>query len=289
MKRLLNIFVLTIILLLCTGCRSEVNTQIAATTRPVYDFTSYLCKDTGLSVSCIVTQNISCLHDYTLQVDQMQKLENAQLIVLSGAGLEAFMEDMLVNKKTIDASKNIPLLCSTHSHTDDHHEHHENDPHIWLSIDAAQQMSQNIYDGLIEQYPEHKDIFIRNLEQLNNEFNSLKTYGATVLKEISCKNLITFHDGFSYFADANGLHILKAIEEESGSEASAKELSQIIELINENNIPAIFVEKNGSVSAAQIISAETGVKIYYLDMAMGETGYFDAMYNNFNALKEAME
>lgn len=43
----------------------------------------------------------------------------------------------------------------------------------------------------------------------------------TSLESLSCRELITFHDGFSYFADAFDLTILRAMEEEAGSEASA--------------------------------------------------------------------
>ena len=44
----------------------------------------------------------------------------------------------------------------------------------------------------------------------------------TSLESLSCRELITFHDGFSYFADAFDLTILRAMEEEAGSEASAR-------------------------------------------------------------------
>ena len=82
---------------------------------------------------------------------------------------------------------------------------------------------------------------------------------------------------------------MKAIEEESGSEASAKELIEIIRLIEDNQVKAIFTEINGSVSAANIISAETGVPVYALDMAMSGKNWFEAMYYNIDTLKEALE
>ena len=78
------------------------------------------------------------------------------------------------------------------------------------------------------------------------------------------------------------------MEEESGSEASAKELIELIRLVEDYQLPAIFIEKSGSDSAAGIISAETGARIYTLDMAMAGNSYFDAMYHNINTLKEAL-
>ena len=100
--------------------------------------------------------------------------------------------------------------------------------------------------------------------------------------------MITFHDGFGYFAQAFDLHILEAVEEESGSEASAQELIHLIHIVEEHNLPAIFTEVNGSVSAADVIHRETDAKSFALDMAMGGDSYFDAMYKNIDTIKEAM-
>ena len=83
--------------------------------------------------------------------------------------------------------------------------------------------------------------------------------------------------------------ILRAIEEESGSEASAQELKELAELVRAHNLPAIFTEQQGSVSAAGIIAAETGTKTYPLDMAMAGSSWFAAMYHNIDTLKEALE
>jgi ABC-type Zn uptake system ZnuABC Zn-binding protein ZnuA len=82
---------------------------------------------------------------------------------------------------------------------------------------------------------------------------------------------------------------LKDIEEESGSEASARELKEMIGLVEANRLPAIFTEVSGSVSAADVIEAETGVNIYSLDMAMAGNDYFDAMYHNIDTVREAMK
>ena len=101
--------------------------------------------------------------------------------------------------------------------------------------------------------------------------------------------MITFHDGFGYFADAFDLHILEAIEEESGSEASAQELKEMITLVRDHQLPAVFTEVNGSASAADIIASETGTKVYSLDMAMAGNDYFDAMYRNIDTIREAMK
>ena len=149
-------------------------------------------------------------------------------------------------------------------------------------------MAQNICDGLCARYPQHTDIFSRNLTGLLEQLSTLQTYGRQALANLNCREIITFHDGFAYFADAFGITILSAVEEESGSEASAKELIQLIELVREHRLPAIFTETNGSASAAAVIAAETGAKVYALDMVMSADSYFDAMYHNIDTIREAL-
>jgi len=297
MKKIPILMVLTLLVFLFSGCSADSPTQIAATTAPVWAFTSRLCQGTALTVSRLVTENVSCLHDYSLSVRQMKMIEQAQLVVISGAGLEEFMEDVLVDKNTLDCSEGISLLemDSGHHHHEEieddhvHNHHHEHDPHIWLSPANAAIMAENICAGLKTNYPEFASAFEENLSLLKQELNALQAYGDFALSELSCRELITFHDGFGYLANAFDLHIIRAIEEESGSEASAQELIELIEEVEHHALPAIFTEINGSPAAASVICAETGVASFPLDMAMGGSDYFDAMYHNIDILKEALQ
>ena len=286
MKKLIVLSILFALLL--AGCAMQNSTQIAATTLPVYEFTATLCEGTDITVSRLVTENVSCLHDYSAQVSQMRAIESAEAVVMNGAGLETFLEDVLAGAACIiDASAEIELDCG-HSHESSEH-HHEYDPHIWLSPEKAKEMCKNIADNLATLYPQYSNTFSKNLNVLLAKFDALQTYGEKELRNLSCRNLITFHDGFSYFAESFGLQILKAVEEESGSEASAKELIELIRLVNENHLPAIFTETNGSTAAAEIIAKETGAKVCTLDMAMAGSSYFEAMYHNIDTVKEALE
>jgi len=288
MKRFFLIIIL-LFALTFTGCTVQTSSQIVATTKPVYDFTAALCQDTDLTVTLLVTEKLSCLHDYTLQVHQMRDIESAEVIVLSGAGLEEFLSDALTNAKcVIDSSEGIHLHCSGHSHDADDH-HHEHDPHIWLSVANARSMTQNICQGLIQKYPQYQSIFEKNLARITDQFDQLDAYGNKMLSSLSNDQLITFHDGFSYFADYWGLHILHSLEEESGSEASAGELKELIQLVRDNQIPAIFIEENGSTSAAHTVARETGIRVFALNMGMSDSDYFEMMYHNIDTIKEALE
>lgn len=293
MKRIRLLLAVVLILGLFAGCGSQTAPDqegdvILATTYPMYYLTCRLTEGLeGVTVEQMVTEPVSCLHDYTLTTEQMKKIERADLIVMNGCGLEDFMADALksVPEENILApgiNEGDVLLT----------EEGEPDPHYWLfpGIFASGTLS-GLYEALAEKYPEQKAILMANrdetqddLTQLNREIVAIRSSG-----ELSCTEMITFHDGFSYFANAANLTIAAAIEEEEGAEPSAAELQEICELIEKDNIPAIFVEKNGSTNAAQIIARETGVKIYTLTTIMdGETDYFTAMRENVQTVKEAL-
>ncbi len=291
MKKLIAFISFIAYILFLSGCSAQQgpSTDVLATTKPVYDFTAYLCLGTDITVHQLVTENVSCLHDYTLQSQQMRAIESAKLIVISGAGLEEFLHDVLHNSENIiDASYEIELMCGEHTHETEEGHHHDSDPHIWLSVKNARHMAENIYNGLSESFPEYQTVFQNNLITLQEKFDQLEAYGREQLSSLSTYNMITFHDGFSYFAEEWNLTILKALEEESGSEASAAELIELINLVRQYQLPAIFTEENSSSSAAHIIASETGIDIYTLNMGMSDDDYFEIMYHNIDTVKEAL-
>ena len=208
-----------------------------------------------------------------------QALEEAELILLSGAGLEHFMESALSHvpeEKIVDSSVGVPLI--------------DDDPHIWMDPERYAQQGDNIAAALSAKYPAYAERINENAKTLHAELLEMKEEKKTeLLSKLDKREIITFHDGFAYLADAFHLTILDAIEEESGSEASARELIHMIEEVEHHNLPAIFTEKSGSVSAAGIISRETGAATFSLDMAMSGDSWFDAMYRNIDTLKEALK
>ena len=274
--------VLLALLMLLSGCRSQAQpAQIAATTLPVYEFTSRLCEGTPLTVTRLVTESVSCLHDYTLTVAQMEKIGRADVVVLNGLGLEDFMEDALQTaKQTITASTGVETLPGEDG----------DDPHIWLDPANAIRMCRNIADGLSAVYPDKQAQITQNLQSVTAEYQAAQAYGDETLRALSCRELVTFHDGFSYFARAFGLTIAAAMEIEEGSEPSAREIETIIHLVEDRQIPAVFCEENGETLTAQTVANETGAALYALTMGMGEgeMGCTDAIYKNIDTIREAL-
>ena len=236
-----RIIPLLLILALClAGCGSggsvgaeNARMRVVTTTYPIYLFTSALTRDVdGVVVERLDTGSTSCLHDYTLSVNDMKKLADADVIALNGAGLEDFMDDALAtsNAAVIDCDQGVDLLPALNSHDveEDHahdahdhdhedHDHGDIDPHYWMDPRRAVQMMENLADGLSQADPAHAQDYARAAqsctvqlsgweEELNDLFDSARR------QEVDFSGLITFHDGFQYFAAAYDLPLLASIE-----------------------------------------------------------------------------
>ena len=265
--------------------------HILATTYPVYLFTTAVTEGVeGVEVTRLIQQEISCLHDYTLTVNDMKAIEAADVIVMNGVGLEDFMADALASSDApvIDCSQGVALLAALGHEVHDHDD--EYDPHIWMDPERAAQMVWNVATVLSELDTMNGDLYTANASAAEARLQSEIT-GVEDPDDLA--GLITVHDGFQYFAQATGLDLLKAIEEEEGAEASAAEIKEIVGLIGEYDIPAIFTEKNGSDATAQAISRETGCGVAQLDLIMSGDGsgiqpYVDAMNQNIDTVLEAL-
>ena len=311
-KRILSILCAAVMLL--TACSQpaqsgsgsasgseEETITILATTYPVYLFANTVVQGVeGVVVDRLDTGAISCLHDYTLSVGDMKKIEGADVIAINGVGLETFMEDALASSQAtvIDTSEGVELLESlAHHHEEgDAHDHGHYDPHIWMSPKNAITMIQNISESLAKLTPKNAPAYLKNttaamhqLETCDKELEELVGYSRLDMSG----GLVTFHDGFQYFAKAFHIPLLAAIEEEAGSEASAKEINEITAMVKDQSIPMIYAETNGSDATAQAISRETGCAVGQLNMLMsGEgqdvTAYIESLKADVQAVVDGL-
>ena len=285
-KRLL--YVLCALVLALTGCapaqggtgsENEGTLTIVATTYPIYLFASAVTQGVeGVTVERLNTGEANCLHDYTLSVSDMKLLARADVVAMNGVELEEFMEDALATSDAavIDCSEGVELLENLgHHHEEEEedeagHDHGHFDPHYWMDPTNVGIMLDNLAAGLAQVDPERAKTYADYATGAYDlvERYLLYEYRVSDWPELACRQLITFHDGFQYFAKAFDLELLASIEEEAGSEASAHEIVEISELVKEKHIPAIFTEVNGSEATAKAISRETGCRVAQLSMLM---------------------
>ena len=310
--------ILTIIILVSlflTGCNNsaksnnstESNNKLTIVTSfyPMYISTLNIVKDIpNVEVLNMKTSQTGCLHDYSLSTKDLKTLSNADILIINGAGMESFLDDVIdeySDLKIIEASKGIDLIEDTEhdDHTEDHdHEDHDHDvnPHVWVSISKNIEEVSNIAEELSSLDPNHANEYQDNANEYIAKLENLKTEMHSTLDNIAHKDIITFHEAFPYFAVEFGLNIVGVIEIEPDSEPSAKEVENIISIINEKNIKALFTEPQYSSKIADTIAKETGASIYTLDpIVTGDSNekayndYIIKMQENLNTLKEALK
>lgn len=242
----------------------------------------------GIELSLLAPPDTGCLHDYQLTTKDMKKIENSNILVANGAGMEDFIEKILETKKDslIIASEGFELT--------------DNNSHVWVSPEGAIHQTQRIVEGLSHLDPSNATKYVMNGNAYLLKLQNLRNHMHSILDEYSEKKIVTFHEAFPYFASEFNLEIASVIEREPGEAPGPKELkeqiSEINSIISDGNKIALFAEPQYSSSAAEIIAKETGLKVYELDPCVTgnlkseyiKDSYITAMKKNAEVLKEAL-
>lgn len=287
--------------MLLTGCNNsaesnnsiESNNKLTIVTSfyPMYISTLNIVKDIpDVEVINMTAPQTGCLHDYSLSTKDLKTLSSADIFVINGAGMESFLDDVIdeySDLKIIEASNGISLIEDTD---------HDVNPHVWVSISKNIEEVSNIAKELSAFDPNHASEYEANADAYIAKLENLRTEMHAALDNVNNKDIITFHEAFPYFAEEFNLNIAGVIEVEPDSEPSAKEVENIISIINEKNIKALFTEPQYSSKIADTIAKETGASIYTLDPIVtgdaNEDAYDDyivKMQENLNTLKEALK
>lgn len=292
-----------LIILFTSGCKSgnilksepvktddtEKKVTIVTSFYPVYILTLNIVKDIpDVKVVNMTKEQTGCLHDYQLTTDDIKTLEKAQIFVINGVDMEAFMDKVVEqqpNLKVVDSSIGIEFIKNQSDG--------ENNPHLWVSISNAIKQVRNIGQQLSVLDPVNAVKYKSNTDMYMSKLEAEKEKMHKELENIKSRDIITFHEAFPYFAKEFDLNIVTIIEREPGSEPSAGELAQIVKRVNETKVKALFAEPQYSTRAVETIARETGAKIFMLDPVVtgppDADAYINIMDNNLKILLEALK
>lgn len=241
----------------------------------------------GVTVENLTQPTTGCLHDYQLSPNEMIRIEKADVFVINGAGMENFIDKAMSsypNLKVVDSSENIQLIKD---------EDGEVNPHLWVSISEYIKQVQNIADGLSQNDLKNSDKYQANAKIYISKLEAEKQKMHDGLKNITQKNIVTFHEAFPYFAQEFGLNIVATVQREPGTEPSPDEIVDTINLVKQSNTKALFAEPQYSKDAAETIAKETGAKVYMLDPIVtgdyDKDAYLKTMDKNLAVLEEALK
>lgn len=147
------------------------------------------------------------------------------------------------------------------------------DLHIWLSPKEAKIQVKAIAQALITTYPENKQVYEKNRDQLLSELDALDQEIANILKPLKNRTIMVSHAAYAYFARDYDLSQLPI--EFEGKDPSPRQLNSTLNEARQAHIKTIFTQKQYSNKGALLIAKELGATVVELDPY--SENYFESM------------
>lgn len=190
--------------------------------------------------------------------------------------------------------------AADHDHHQDHN-HGEWDPHVWLDPQLALLMVLEVNTALNQLDEGHAADYDRRREQYLAKLIALDEWSQAKIDNIPINRrlLVTYHDNLRYFARRYGLltpgSILGSVTTEA-ADPSAKQFQQLIKLIRDLSVPAIFVDATANPRLAEQVAREAGLPppvVLYTGNLTPSGGpaadYISLMRHNVTAISKALE
>ncbi|MDQ0999747.1 zinc transport system substrate-binding protein [Neobacillus niacini] len=332
-KKFITILSVLALMLFLAACNQTEKTQSSEDTKQLTVFTTiyplqYFTERIGgdlVKIENIVPPG-SDAHSVEISTKTMMKVAESDAFIHTGTGVEGFADsvsDSLEKEdvKIVSASENIDFISSNqeahdehaeeeghdeHAEEEAHDEHNEEgheehgesdiDPHVWLDPNRSIILAENIKNALAELQPENKKAFEDNFITLKNELEKLDTEFTNMVAQTKTKTFIVSHSAYGYWENTYGLKQVGISGLSPTDEPSQKKLTEVIELVKENNLQYIFFEPNLTNKVAEIVQNETGTKALTLNNLESisdenikkKEDYFVIMRKNIDSLKQAL-
>lgn len=185
-------------------------------------------------------------------------------------------------------------------HEGEEHEHGEQDPHVWQSVQNVIGEVAVIRDALVAADPDAAATYQANADAYLAQLTELDAFITAEVAALPAESrkLVTSHDALGYFADAYGFEIvgtaLGSLSTET-ADPSGGELAALVEQIRAAGVPAIFAENVANIGLMEQIAEDAGVVLapgLYTD-ALGPAGsdgetYVEMMRYNATTIVTAL-
>lgn len=235
------------------------------------------------------------IHHFQLTPSDLKLLAGADLIIAVGGGLEPWLvrlEKSLRKDKSARTLRFIDYLRS-----EDYGALRRDDPHVWLDFEADRILVDRLVEELCTLDPEGAAYYRERGRALDAELSALdarfrQELGRCIGKEI----IIAGHQAFAYLATRYGLVPVSLSGPNPEAQPGARRLQEIIRLVREKNIGAVFYESSEPPAYASTIAQETGAKLFSLsagvnltrDQLRGKKSFLELMADNLQILKQAL-
>lgn len=309
MKRKIMLILMFAVLIVClTACQNSSDEirqakqegQLAVVTSfyPMYDFALKIGGEKVKVVNLVPAGTEP--HDWEPAPTDIACLEQAEVFIYNGAGMEHWVDDVvgaLDHEELIkvEASQGIALLESDHSHSDGSEE--MSDPHVWLDPENVKVQMNNILEAFTKADPDHADYYKKQYETYAGKFDELDQEFTAALSEVSDRNVIVAHEAFGYLCNAYGLRQIGIEGLAPDSEPDPARMEEIVRFAKENQVRTIFFEELVSPKVAETIAREIGAETQVLNPLEGLSeeqlkageDYLSVMRENLKMLQAALK
>ena len=274
---LLLLLLLTLCTLACQPKPKKRNgkLKVTTTTGMIYDAVRHIGQD-SVEAQALMGPGVDP-HLYKATQGDLAKLQAADLVLYNGLHLEGKMQEVLHKlgrvKPVKAVSEHIPdtLLRDSEAFPGTY------DPHIWFDVALWKHAVRAVWQSLVELDPTHADFFNHNAHHYLKQLDSLHLAVKQSIQSLPSPQrvLVTAHDAFGYFGDAYGMEVKGLQGISTLSEPGLKDVAQLVSLLTERQIKAVFIET--SVSPQAIEAVVEGCRQKGHPVAMGGSLYSDAM------------
>ena len=206
------------------------------------------------------------IHGYEPVPSDIAKAQHADLVLYNGMNLERWFDQFLGSLEGVPVAvltEGItPIAIAEGPYTD------KPNPHAWMSPKNALVYVENIRQAFVELDPDNAETYNANAEIYSQK---LREIDATLAERLSSlpadqRYLVTCEGAFSYLARDYGLAEVYMWPINAEQQSTPKQLKQVIDKVEENDISTIFCESTVSSEAqaqvAKATNAEFGGNLY---------------------------
>lgn len=294
------------------GTPPAVAVEVVASLTPLHSLTTAILGDNGRTH---LLMGGGSPHGGALKPSDARALENAEMVIWVGDGLERFLTRPLASLSGKARILELGALdgltwpsVEKHDehdeHDDDEHDddghdgghghgghddHNGQDLHIWLDPRNAMVIANAIARALMDIDPANAATFARNAARLEDRIRALDAELAAALTPLAGRPYVVFHDGYRHLQERYGLGPVLALTVAPDRPLTPRALGRIRDATRSHTLRCLFTEPQFNPRALASIASDSGTRIATLDplgweLEPGPDLYIEMMRANGRAL-----